>query len=286
MWPGREGKDYFVLSGGGAKGAFQWGVLSVLNEVHKIQPDAVWGTSVGALNGYAAACHNFDLIDHIWRDVDSPKKILRNRGFLGFVLGDAKYSMEPMMKNYIRPYAKVSELKVPFFPVAVDLMPGRGNKLYRNAQNFNSDQELWAYMHGSAAIPGVFEPSYWNGRVLVDGGALDVVPAYQALVTAAPGDRIWIIACRSPHYTPEWGIKKKVSGIKVLERYETVALAERILHDIDLQGVMKARQRGVTVPIIWPLKYFGGTTDFGHEFSCKWKLHGETLAYEVLDAIS
>ncbi|MBK6548662.1 MAG: patatin-like phospholipase family protein [Arcobacter sp.] len=52
-----------VLSGGGAKGAYEAGFLKALSEFN-IQPDAIAGTSIGALNGslYSANVHTRKLL--------------------------------------------------------------------------------------------------------------------------------------------------------------------------------------------------------------------------------
>lgn len=62
-----------VLSGGGAKGAYEAGFLKALSEFN-IQPDAIAGTSIGALNGslYSANVHTNEvavLVDKIWKDL-------------------------------------------------------------------------------------------------------------------------------------------------------------------------------------------------------------------------
>ena len=64
-----------VLSGGGAKGAYEAGFLKALSEFN-IQPDAIAGTSIGALNGslYSANIYTKEvaiLIDRIWKDLAS-----------------------------------------------------------------------------------------------------------------------------------------------------------------------------------------------------------------------
>ena len=62
-----------VLSGGGAKGAYEAGFLKALSEFD-IQPDVIAGTSIGALNG-AVYCANIKtkevaiLLDKIWKDL-------------------------------------------------------------------------------------------------------------------------------------------------------------------------------------------------------------------------
>ena len=62
-----------VLSGGGAKGAYEAGFLKALSEFD-IQPDAIAGTSIGALNGsvYSANKNTKDVaifLEKIWKDL-------------------------------------------------------------------------------------------------------------------------------------------------------------------------------------------------------------------------
>ena len=57
-----------VLQGGGAKGAFQFGVLQRLKEA-RIQFDVIAGTSVGALNGAIVAAGAWELGDQMWSNL-------------------------------------------------------------------------------------------------------------------------------------------------------------------------------------------------------------------------
>src|SRR5258705_3098709 len=58
-------KRGLVLQGGGAKGAFQYGVI---RELHRagIDFDVISGTSVGALNGALVATDSWDIGDSLW----------------------------------------------------------------------------------------------------------------------------------------------------------------------------------------------------------------------------
>ena len=71
-----------ALAGGGARGAYAAGVMRFLftrlpNKIGYIPwPKLVSGTSVGALNGYFAACHNLDEINRmteIWTNLTIPQ---------------------------------------------------------------------------------------------------------------------------------------------------------------------------------------------------------------------
>ncbi len=72
-----------VLEGGGAKGAFQYGALSVFFE-KGIQFDVVAGTSVGALNACIWATRELRLADELWRNL-SFGAVFRVRWLLGMI---------------------------------------------------------------------------------------------------------------------------------------------------------------------------------------------------------
>lgn len=70
-------KKALVLSGGGAKGAFQVGALEVLlDHPHYRHFDVICGISVGALNGTMLAMGKFDALMSVWEQVkDHPEKV-------------------------------------------------------------------------------------------------------------------------------------------------------------------------------------------------------------------
>lgn len=65
---GSRPKVGLVLQGGGAKGAFQYGVIRELKE--SIWFDCIAGTSVGALNGAILASGKWDVGDRLWGNLD------------------------------------------------------------------------------------------------------------------------------------------------------------------------------------------------------------------------
>ncbi len=60
-----EERTALVLPGGGAKGAFQAGVLQVLRE-QGFTYDVISGISVGSLNGAMLATDQFDTMIEVW----------------------------------------------------------------------------------------------------------------------------------------------------------------------------------------------------------------------------
>lgn len=75
-----------VLSGGGAKGAYQAGILKYMAEIH-MQPAMVSGTSIGALNAAVISaqkdiCKASITINHIWEELGKASPIKVNKGAL------------------------------------------------------------------------------------------------------------------------------------------------------------------------------------------------------------
>ena len=73
-----------VLSGGGAKGAYEVGFLKALAEFN-IQPDAIAGTSIGALNGAIYASKkdtklSASLLEELWNDLGSSNVLEVDKG--------------------------------------------------------------------------------------------------------------------------------------------------------------------------------------------------------------
>ena len=58
------------LSGGGAKGAFQAGVIKGLYDNGINRYEAISGTSIGAVNGYYVFTHNVEKLEQMWTNLE------------------------------------------------------------------------------------------------------------------------------------------------------------------------------------------------------------------------
>jgi NTE family protein len=161
-------KIALVLGGGAARGFAHVGVIRVL-EQEKIPIDMIVGTSVGSLIGaiYANDANSFDLE---WTAFSLEKDNLFDYAIfsaitgMGLVKGD---KLEDFVKTKI-PTANIENLKLPFAAVATDLNRGTRVVLDRGS--------VPKAVHASSAIPGVFSPVDYQGRLLVDGGVVDNIP--------------------------------------------------------------------------------------------------------------
>lgn len=195
---GARPKLGIALSGGGARGLAHIGVLKALEEL-QVPIDYIAGTSMGSIVGglYALGLSPEELEKEVlaidWEkifDEQAERDWLSFRTkreqrlyFLNLELGlDKEYKLtsptgaiadEELLLTLKRLTRGVemkhfSELPIPFRAVATDL-----NK----AESVALDSgDLALAMRASMAVPLVFSPVELNGRILVDGGALNNLP--------------------------------------------------------------------------------------------------------------
>jgi len=155
-----EPKIALVLSGGSAKGFAHVGVIRVL-EQEKIPIHMIIGTSVGSIIGglYAANPNSFQLE---WTAYKIERSDILDFSLVYSKLGPVQGQK---LENFIEREAKVKNIedtKIPFFPIATDLNTGETVILEKGS--------LAKAIRASCAIPGIFVPVNFAGRLLVDGG--------------------------------------------------------------------------------------------------------------------
>ena len=94
-------KTALVLSGGGAKGAYEAGCIRALQELG-YEFDLVCGTSIGALNGLLVAQKDFEPMYHMWEEL-SIEKVMREPLNLDLSL-DAIISQKNLIPSFFRSY--------------------------------------------------------------------------------------------------------------------------------------------------------------------------------------
>lgn len=161
-------KIALVLGGGAARGFAHVGVIRAL-EQEKIPIDMIVGTSVGSLIGaiYASDANSFELE---WTAFSLEKDDLFDYGIMTAItgMGAAKGDkLEAFVKSKV-PAQNIENLKLPFAAVATDLNRGTRVVLDRGP--------VAKAVRASSAIPGVFNPVDFQGKLLVDGGVIDNIP--------------------------------------------------------------------------------------------------------------
>lgn len=188
--PPTEGpRTILVLGGGGMKGIAHVGVWKALEE-HGIRPDAIVGTSIGALVGaFLAGGLGWRELAEIARRLRRQDIVSVNRRamWLGGVREPAVFEGSHFLEYIERtlPVQEFSDLRIPLRLNAVSLVSGEEIWFGTGARD---DVPLPEAVYASCALPMYFAPARIDGDVLVDGGILDVFAVRQALAWGA--DRV------------------------------------------------------------------------------------------------
>ena len=189
-----------VLSGGGAKGAFEVGALSVLLpylRTNNMQLCAIAGTSIGAFNGAFVAANQFAELKAIWHGWDQNKCDLTESGFLGPL-----FSLATKGYMYRTPYKflkenldveRVMNSRIKYINTAVRLGDGQ---MYIGGNTKPKSDDLALREILASMAPAPVTPSVKiNGEEYVDGGFRDTVPT-RALVDHCGEklDRVYVIS--------------------------------------------------------------------------------------------
>ena len=157
----------YALGGGGARGLSHIGVLKVLEE-HGIYPDAIAGTSIGALVGvlYAGGLKAAE-IEEVALQVNWRRMALLvdpTVSLAGFVQGKRVTSL---LKSILGDLS-FPDLKLKFAAVATDIVSGE--------QVILTSGSVIDAVRASFSVPGILTPVRVGGRYLVDGGLVNEVP--------------------------------------------------------------------------------------------------------------
>ena len=166
-----------VLSGGGARGIAHLGVLAALDELG-IRPARVAGTSSGAIVGafYCAGWAPRRILAEL--QATNIPRLLRP-AFTGFGLwahsalaggfGLLRHeAAEALFARLLGPDARFEELHIPLTIGTTDLLTGQAV--------FYSSGPMLRPLLGATAVPVIYQPVAYDGRLLVDGGLLNNLP--------------------------------------------------------------------------------------------------------------
>ncbi len=170
-----------ALGSGGARGFAHIAVLEALDELG-VAPSAIAGTSIGAMIGaaYAAGMSGREIRAYALGAVRSRGEmmgkllrarvgrfsdlVLRGRG--NPVLLDGEVCLDLFWPEAVPDF--FDELAKPLLVVATDF--------YDRRELVMSSGALGPAVAGSMAIPGLMQPVAYNGRYLIDGGAVNPLP--------------------------------------------------------------------------------------------------------------
>ena len=204
-----------VLSGGGAKGAYQIGVWKALKKLH-IKYDIITGTSVGALNGVFMVQNDYYKCKKLWNQVDmkllfenniedSDKKseLIKNYG-KNFIKnnGTEPLGLEKLLTKIVNK-RKFFKSKINFGLISYNITTKKPVIITKEELNKNN---IIDYLIASASCYPAFTPKEINNEKLIDGGYYDNLPINLALKLGA--DEIIAVDLDAP------GIKRKTKTNK------------------------------------------------------------------------
>ena len=194
---GKRKRIGLALGGGGSRGFAHIGVLKVFEE-KSIPVDVIAGTSIGALVGgaYASGLGPEELVKKVegiaesrlsklpvfkaiegaseqkeWRLVDKMGLLFKSQWLFAQALFHQGMLEEKDFQSVIDhfiPDIMIEETKIPFRAVAADLTDGREAVLSRGS--------LRRAVMASCAVPGFMPPVRQGGMLLVDRGAVNMMP--------------------------------------------------------------------------------------------------------------
>ena len=272
------GKTALVLSGGGAKGAFQIGAEKYLREEKGYTWDVIAGISVGALNGTMLAMEKYDRLESIWKDIRG-EDVFEGRfnlfTALKLLLGaQSIYSNDPLaaiVDREVEPEKIVKDLRIG----TVSLRSGRYT-VYKG-----EDPNIRKAVLASTVVPIIWPPQYVSEerQMMVDGSLRRFSPIGDVL--DADPDEVVVINCWPRHPGP---LKEPLKNIlDIALRALDIASSELIYSDIHQfthinQNVQEAAREEVTLRnakgkayryyrnlIIEPPEHLGSVLDFSRE---------------------
>jgi NTE family protein len=288
-------KTALILSGGGAKGAFQAAAEKYAREVKGYHWDVIAGVSVGALNGAMLAMEKYDRLWQIWNTISDSQVYTGGFNLLSAIklLLGAKsfYGNEPLYR-LLKQEMEVDKIKADLRIGSVSLMSGE------YVQFTKESPHLAEAVLASTVMPVIWTPVDVSPDCLsmVDGGVRNISPIGDVLDLNP--DEIVIINCGAEAIDPLKGAPQNI--VQIGMRTLDVLLNELFVSDMQEfllvnQLVQQASAQGVTLksPKGDPLKYFnckiiepisplGDTLDFSQTAVQQSIQAGEERARQVL----
>ena len=156
-----------ALSSGGFRGFIQAGIVKCLDS-YGIKPVAISGSSIGSLIGgaYASGLSGEEIASKAEELKLAEAFSFLDLGFKGGIIKGGK--LVEKIGDYLKK-KRIGDFRTKYGAVATDIMK-------REPYVIDSGYAPYA-IRASTCVPVVFEPFRYRGRLLVDGGVTDPLPA-------------------------------------------------------------------------------------------------------------
>lgn len=275
-----------ALQGGGAHGAYTWGVLDRLSEDETLDITAISATSAGAMNAvaYAAGLSKGGPegarreLESLWRRISEASAALGAFGPAGFAFATAlqsiasPYDLNPFNYNPLRrlvedevDFAAVHASGLKLFLCATNVETGRARVFSRD--EINADAVL-----ASACLPQSFQAVEIDGTPYWDGGYMGNPSLFPLIYSGAPRDVLLVIL--NPLERP--GTPKRAGEIQerlneisfnasLIGELRAIAFVQRLIDDGMLKEPMMKKYRRLNIHAIR-----GGQDLLGYGLSSKY----------------
>lgn len=269
------------LSGGGAHGAFQAGVIKKLHDQGTTW-DIITGISVGSFNGIALGLFSpqnqslgIDIMTNLWSSITANDVYNYN---WNPIYDQAILDNTPLNNtifNLINKYGGIAQRDI--IIGAVNLNTGL-MRLFDKTQ-LNSPNRTNNIVMASASIPIIFPPVFFDGNYYVDGGTFSnelIIPGIDYCLKKGDSNiTIDMIICSPPitNITNEEIYKDTIIGIatRIYDVVSNVVYNHELYSTCDnkkkINKLQQAQQAQQAYPmyIYKPLEdYAGGILDFNH----------------------
>lgn len=232
----KKTKVRIILPGGGVKGAFQLGALSVILGSGRFEVDAVYGCSVGAILAPLIAAGNVAKITEIFNGIKSIDDVVERRTLWGMI----PYPDWPVVQGLatlvqLGAYKSIKLVDVAFQNItAAELLLAKQRchvvayDILSNTERWFTGAELKDGVKCSSALWLAVPPVSYGGTLYSDGGATEVFPVTYILnhdiqepfdgvyifvdcdartpfTNAVPGDGLTLMSCL------QWGAATRLA---------------------------------------------------------------------------
>ena len=208
-----------ALQGGGAHGAFTWGVLDKLLEVDHLVADAMCGTSAGAINAVTCAyglhvggpAKAKELLEQLWRKVSQSGSFFQPSSFdkiysNGDMHNSPGYMFFNNLTQYMSPYNFNPFNYNPLRDILTDLIDFKELQLYNKkklficatnvktnrAKIFSNKEITVDAVLASACLPLLFQAVQIDGEYYWDGGYMGNPPIFPLISNTSLHDIVLI----------------------------------------------------------------------------------------------